>query len=300
MHMENSTGTVTRALQNYRMVFVWAPVSRCGTTLLQRLITSSREVFMFGEDRFFTRTVPQAMLAQTTVADSSAQARKKLEVGDYATWTAGVMPRHVEYIAALIKTFASICEAFETTAKAAGFPRFGTKLPQIHPQELAVIEKLLPRAKHVVLYRHVLDVLASQKSRLWVKTEADVREWTTKWTQGLHFALTHLAKAPNFSLLRYEDFIADRARSADFLCNFLELSSVDLAVFDQKVNTWVGREESGHGPNGYIAPKQLTDSEREAALAIARPVLGAAGYSDEPPPRPARAPEPTARAASAA
>jgi hypothetical protein len=295
--MENSIRTATRALQDYRAAFVWAPVSRCGTGLLQRLITSSREIFVFGEDRFFTRSVPQAMLAHTIVADTSKHAREKLEAGDYSGWSPGVLPRHEHYVAAMIHTFASICLAYQSTATAAGFPRFGTKLPQIHPDELAVIEKLLPRAKHVVIYRHVCDVLASQKARLWIKTENDLREWTARWTQGVHFALAKLAKSPNFLIVRYEDLLAERATAAERLCRFLEVGSLDLSVFDQKVNTWAGDEAKGHSPTQYIAPKRLTDAERAIALGIARPVLAAAGYSDDPPPRAAR---PAAASAPAA
>ena len=60
-------------MNSEKPVFIWAPAQRCGTGLLQRLVTSSKEVIVFGEDRFFTDNLPNLMLEHAEHAEQIAQ-----------------------------------------------------------------------------------------------------------------------------------------------------------------------------------------------------------------------------------
>ena len=55
-------------------VFIWAPVPRCGTGLLQRLVTSSRQVLVFGEDAFLVQVLPRSLLARHDARAETEQA----------------------------------------------------------------------------------------------------------------------------------------------------------------------------------------------------------------------------------
>ena len=85
-------------------VFIWAPAQRCGTGLLQRLITSSKEVIVFGEDRFLTDNLPNLMLEHAEHAEQIKQDTGKLASGDHSGWYPSALPNYEGYLDCLLYT----------------------------------------------------------------------------------------------------------------------------------------------------------------------------------------------------
>lgn len=261
-----------------RPVFIWAPVQRCGTGLLQRLIASSRDVLIYGEDLFFAQFLPRALLGRSLARTESQAAVTRLAAGDYSGWYPAALPNLEKYSAALISAFYSICNVYSQDAGKAGFPRWGCKLPAFESKEHAIIRSLLPRSKHVFIYRNIEDVLRSIKARKWLGSLDDVRRITSQWTLQTALVLDNARHDPGMLPLRYESLCADKEAQTGKLCDFLEIDNIDCAVFDHRVNTFPGSSANGFSKSQYIEPEKLSSDEIHVMRSIAGDLPRILGY----------------------
>lgn len=254
-------------------VFIWAPIARCGTTLLQRLITSSREVLVYGEDFLLARHLPMRLLEVAANEEDAELARGRLVGGDYAFWSPAAAPRTDLYSEAVLRSFVEVVLAYETSTREDGFPRWGVKHPEFTLEHLHVLRDVLPRSRHVCLYRRPEDALRSMKARRWFTCAAEAAGLARQW-KGAVGRMLELAADEDVLVLRYEDL----AREIDRLRRFLCVSALDRSVLEVKVNTFEGSEGEGHGRGEYIAPVELTEEERLSLEEIPAPLLEATGY----------------------
>ena len=261
-------------------LFIWSPVARCGITLLQRLVSSSREVLVYGENSFFLSLLPHAMLETQSNKKQAQDCLDRMVAGDFDFWTSNSNPSHEHYARALIDSFYSLVHAYEKSTTDLGISRWGVKSPIGSIEFHLLIAKLLPRAQHLYIYRHPEAVLRSQKARNWLPTLKNLQLQSEKWANHLNYFL-QIQDGPNHLVLRYEELLANQEAEAKKICEFLNISSVDMSTFDKKINTFVGPDELGYSPTGYIAPKPLTPEEFEAMVEIVRPIADAIGYSLE-------------------
>ncbi|MDP7034710.1 MAG: sulfotransferase, partial [Planctomycetota bacterium] len=159
-------------------------------------------------------------------------------------------------------------------------PRWGIKSPIGSIESHLLIAELLPRAQHLYIYRHPEAVLRSQKARNWLPTLKDIQRQSEKWANHLNY-IFQIQDRPNHLVLRYEELLANQEAGAKRICNFLKISSVDMNIFDKKINTFSGPNELGYSPTGYIAPKPLTPEEFEAMVEIVKPLADTIDYSLE-------------------
>jgi len=260
-------------------VFVWAPAARCGITLLQRLITSSREVLAFGEMGLLTRHLPAAILDVSSVADESREAREKLVAGDYNFWASAALPHTDLLVDACLRSFYTVVAAHDRSARAEGFPRWATKLPGVLPLNThQIIAKLLPRSRHVWMTRHLEAVLRSYKSRGWLKNLMEVAKVSATWVRSMDQVL-QLPDDGRTLVLRHEDLVSDPGTHVERLRAFIGVASLDASILDHRVNTFRGAANEGHSPDQYIRPSELTAEERATVTQIAGAHLDRLGYS---------------------
>ena len=98
-------------------IFIWAPTQRCGTGLLQRLVTSSKEVLVFGEDKFLTDQLPKLMIEHAELDNDIKDSTSKLASGNYDGWFPSALPFYEDYIEALANSFKLMADAYSSTAK---------------------------------------------------------------------------------------------------------------------------------------------------------------------------------------
>jgi len=251
-------------------VFIWAPTQRCGTGLLQRLVTSSREVLVFGEERHLTLELPAQMLhCARPMADQSAL-REKLASGDPSGWYVHVYPPAAAYQNTLIRNFRNLVTLYADSAQEHGFGRWGTKYPRFQVREALVLSKLLPEARHLFVYRDIVDVLKSVKARGWLPRPEASATYCTQWAQGIQSALGTVRDNPRFHIIRYEDLTAQPEAHLTQLSRFLGVRGMDGAVFSHRPNTPQGQ---------YTPPQPLTAAELAAVQPIAGSVRSALGYT---------------------
>ncbi|MFT4975158.1 MAG: hypothetical protein ACI8S6_001045 [Myxococcota bacterium] len=251
-------------------VFIWAPTQRCGTGLLQRLVTSSREVLVFGEDRHIALDLPGQLLHCSRPLTDQSALRERLASGDLEGWYVHVYPPADAYRVSLIQNFNTLAALYTETARSHGFSRWGTKYPDFQLNEAQVLSKLLPGARHLFIYRDIVDVLRSVKARGWLTSPQVAVQYARQWVRGVNQALSNLVGDERFHMIRYEDLVARPGAHLPDLAAFLGVSALDARVFSHRTNA----------PSGYTAPLALTPAELAAADRIARPLRDMLGYTE--------------------
>jgi len=242
-------------------VFIWAPAQRCGTGLLQRLITSSKEVIVFGEDRFFTDNLPNLMLEHAEHAEQIKQDTGKLASGDHSGWYPSALPNYEGYLDALAGAFQLVVNVYQKSSIELGYVRWGTKLPYAGSGQVQAINTLLPHSKHLYIYRNIFDVMRSIKARKWVESKESFRLVCNNWINSIRQNVDNHGNCEWFHFLSYENLIGDPKIESEKIQKFLGLNDLDQKVFDHKVNTFVGEQAEGHSESQYVKPGKLTTFE---------------------------------------
>lgn len=263
-------------------IVVTAPTARNGVTLVQRLLNSSRQVMVYGENLALVDLLPgllieMAMLHQRDQTGSEAD-RQRVRDGDSEFWSSGLRPRSAYLASQAMQSFYQLVAVYERSSREDGFARWGIKNPMARPQTLQWMSQLMPACRSVFIYRNPLDAAASGKARRFLKTPACFAGFGRKWAANFRGAMS--GPRQSVHVIRYETLLSDRREQVAALEAFTGLTGIDPAVLDKKINTFSGVEANGHSPTQYIAPSPLTPEETRALLAGLGDVLDAAGYAD--------------------
>ncbi|MFB6374430.1 MAG: sulfotransferase, partial [Bradymonadaceae bacterium] len=160
-------------------VFIWAPSPRCGSTLLQRLITSSGEVLVCGEDRLNFEHLPTSLsLAKAGEADANGgseadgKARKewleerleRLANGEPDVYPIDAIPAE-KHIALSQKQLAEAARMYQSVAEEYGYSRWGIKPTVAKPGAIRGLNYFFPNSRHVFIYRNIYDCFRSMKGQ---------------------------------------------------------------------------------------------------------------------------------------
>jgi hypothetical protein len=246
-------------------LIVTAPVIRSGTTLLQRLLCSSRRALIFGEKcaddlDLFLNLYAFKVREYGYHKQRYAQGLQRVLAGDVNDWIPDLMPDVEGYLAALGRSaFAGVtyCRSY---ALRAGRPVWGFKYPGWKPPTVRLLRTVMPQARFIFLYRDIIDCLRSAKAQDAVSSLPEVRDFCQTWAEGLRDALD-LAGDPALLVLRYEELLADPAAALARIGCFSGLADMDPAVLEHKINTWRGEDYLAQQRDGYTPPSELTAGE---------------------------------------
>jgi hypothetical protein len=264
-------------------ILVVGPTTRCGTSLLQRLLNSTGEVVIYGENFSLMQTVPDIIRNQQRGADGK---RKVIGIArdmvrqrvDFEA--SSLFPDFDGYIRAWRAAFDGLVRFYREDAARLGFARWGLK-HQIRAQSsFALLPKLLPEARYVMIYRDLLAVARSAKAR-WpddFKGADDYRRFGRNWQDNVH-TMRGFA-GDNFLLFRYEDFVADPGPHLERLERFVGFEGIDREVMTRKINDQPAYEldRGKAGAADYREPARLTGEEIELLLADSAALYRELGY----------------------
>jgi hypothetical protein len=258
-------------------ILITSPTARCGTTFVQRLLSTSKNAFFYGE------AVADQMRTLTTwlwgLMTDLETAHEKLDAdyaraigGDLSAWKPGLTPPTAVMLKAWVETYYQFPTVLTEHAASIGRPIWGAKAPAYPRDTLKAVLRLLPQAKIIYLFRHLDDVVRSSRARRFVTTDAEVAALCADWARNMS-EVSQLAQDERVLFVKYEDMIAQRADYVRLLELFTGAEEIDPRVFDVKVNTFEGEEVHGHAKGQYIAPAPLTPTDREAIAEHAGPIL---------------------------
>ncbi|HEX8304538.1 MAG TPA: sulfotransferase [Jatrophihabitans sp.] len=220
-------------------LLVLAAGQRCGSTLVQRLLSSHPEVLIWGEH--------------------AGQLRQILAVGErLGSWTAelGQLGRlgyarsgHQSFMANMTPEAAHIDEAvraftktlFAAPAAAMGRPIWGFKEVRYGLPEAVALHRLFPGCRVVHIVRDPRDILRSLE--VWERanwSRSDTEVAVGDWIRVADSFWSATADLPPWVLrMRYEDLIADPMRWSSRIAEHcgLDADLFDPGVFDRRIHS---------------------------------------------------------------
>lgn len=251
------------SIQQTPVIFITAPTARNGITLLQRLINSTRQAVVYGENVHLVHQLPtlvhQSVEAHQTLGAKLDDTLRRFQAGDTEFWSSALHPGTEPMMMASFQWFYHALSVYDGKSKAMGFARWGVKNPMLCPQMIDRLAALLRQAKFLFIVRNPYDVARSAKARRFYADEAALREMMRQWRQ--HTEHVRKTNAAHTLVIDYEPFVADPKPMLAKIEQFTGLSGINADVMRRKINTFFGSAEQGHAPSGYIAPATLTDAE---------------------------------------
>ncbi len=269
--------TVANRYLQLAPVIVTSPTARCGTTLVQRLLTTSDNAFVYGEEvGHQIRTVTVWLIGLLRHFDRAHPGMnadfERALAGTLADWRPGLTAPAEVMRAAWTETFYQLPSALSEFSRSVSRPVWGFKFPSYDRDTLKAFLSLMPRARVIYLIRNVCDALSSAKARRFVIGEEDTGRFCAVWAKNMR-EIVELGLDQRVLFVKYEDLLARPEEHLQLLAQFTGAQGIDPKAFDLKVNTFEGAEAEGFSPTQYIAPEPLTESDRAIIMAKAGPVL---------------------------
>jgi hypothetical protein len=264
-------------------LIVTAPVIRSGTTLLQRLLCSSRQALIYGEMsaqdlEFFLNLYTFKVQEYTYHKQMYAAGLGRILQGDVNDWIPDLMPDIDEYLAAMSQSaFAGIIYCREYAAKVRR-PLWGFKHPGWKPPMIRLLRAVTPKSRFIFIYRDVIDCLKSAKAQQAINSHQEVHEFCQAWVEGVEYLL-NLGDDPAVLVLRYEELVSEPETALVRIAEFSGVDDMNPAVLQRKINAWTGEDYVAQARNGYTPPAELTEVEMQIVEATTS-ALRASLYAD--------------------
>jgi len=274
---------IAQLVNQMQPVFVVAPTARNGVTLVQRLLNSSRQIVVYGENLDFMDRMPKlvhsTVQTHTTNGPHIAEARQKFLKQTTEFWTSNLWPDTQTFMMIAFEAFYKAALLYQQQTQQDGISRWGVKNPLTEPQMIERLTVLMKGAKFVFIYRSLFDVARSAKARQFIKNETELRNYGVQWAHNLTTVLN--AKWGHVQIIRYEDLLSEPDAHIQQLEQFAGISGIDRSVMDRKINTFTGQTENGMSPTGYIPPADLTSKEQTILREAAGSALQLGGYAED-------------------
>ncbi|MGB8648894.1 MAG: sulfotransferase [Anaerolineae bacterium] len=247
-------------------LIVTAPVIRSGTTLLQRLLCSSRTTLIYGELaaqdlEFFLN------LYMVRVQEYSYNRRvhtRNLEqalTGNVNDWIPDLMPDIDEYLAALGRAaFAGVAYCRDCALRL-GRPVWGFKYPGWKPPFIRLVRTLMPRARFIAITRELGACVRSAKAQRPFDSLFEAQDFCRAWAEGMDY-WRGAGGDPAALVLSYEELTAAPAATLHRLAAFAGVDDIKPEVLGRKINAWTGGGPA-QAHNGYAPPAELTGAEQQ-------------------------------------
>jgi hypothetical protein len=247
-------------------VVVTSPTTRCGTTLVQRLLSASDNALVYGEEignqfNILTRLFLNEIGECERSGEVADETFRRVLTGTLEDWRPGVTPPTDIRLRAWTHTYYQLPSALAEFGASIGRPVWGFKWPGCRIEMARGFLAVMPATKVVYVIRNLADALKSAKARRFVKTSQDAEGFCAQWATHME-AFQSLCRDDRVLFLRYETLVEERKAQVEALETFTGTINIRPDEFDIRVNTFAGQESDGHAPGQYIEPAPLTDEER--------------------------------------
>jgi hypothetical protein len=229
----------TAAPPSARPILVLASGQRCGSTLVQRLLSSHPEVLVWGENGGHLGDVLRDSRAlQLWDWGVSRPAREVYDEGGHQSWMANLLPPP-EMVADAARAY--LDTLFAAPAAARGRPRWGLKEVRFGLEDAEGIRELHPGTRVVHLTRDPRKVLVSlaawEEQQGWWRRSMTQRA-VTRWREVNESFLDHRDGSDWVLSRRLEDIVADPGRFTEEVARFFDLdpAALDGSVFDRPLH----------------------------------------------------------------
>ncbi len=190
-------------------VIILSPTARNGITLIQRLLNSSRQIIIYGENSILMNYLPMLVYTQIEIqthAEAITTARNRFLEQNEDFWTSNLVPDMEPLVAMSHGWYYDLVKHYAACSKVYGYERWGIKSPMESISTFDRARELLPDAKIIFLYRNLYDVLCSAKARRFILSGHQFMQYIRDWIRHVeHISNQDMRK---IFVLRYEDLLA--------------------------------------------------------------------------------------------
>ncbi len=267
-------------------VIVVGPTTRCGTSLLQRALNSTRKIVIYGENFTFMQKYPDMLRGFDKMLEAKRRnikaSRDMLLSGEDFEGSA-LFPDYDKYAAAVRQGFFGIARLYRTDAAELGFGRWGIKHQIRDQRSFEIVPQVMTRALFIFIYRELLAVARSAKAR-WpgdFKGPDDYRRFGDNWARNIRLAQS--LASDRFTLIRYEEFVADPELYLKKIEKLTGIAGIDRSVMTRRINAnpLTDRDVRGTGNGTYRNPSELSNAEIGLLMTEARDTYRALRYESD-------------------
>lgn len=253
-------------------ILVTSPTSRSGTTLIQRLITSSDNGICYGENtggrlHQLCEFAHHELLIIQENEDRLKLVWDNIQNGDFDFWMVALDLPDDYNKHALVGAVTFYRQHHDEATQSANKEVWGAKLPKLHFSEIVKMADLISDLKCIYIYRNAIDVIKSQKTRRWITSKQKLIDACNEWVENTQVIAA--LKKNDFQnqpemlhVIRYEDLISNREHVIEGLERFAGIHGVKSEVIDTKINTWFPKSKDDMTPAvTYREPASLTQGE---------------------------------------
>lgn len=181
---------------HHQPIFIFSSLWCSGSTLLQRFITATGEVLVWGETGGAPNTIAEATCQKFTAGPKDAHT---------GLWTANLSPPYADadIRTGVLNLFDSL---YRQRAQDLGYPRYGFKETRHDLGTTRQLQPLFPDARFVFLIRNPLDAILSIKRRIWMGQpagHATLKYYADHWrTRAMQYRQTDFGLALHHAGLR--------------------------------------------------------------------------------------------------
>lgn len=246
-------------------VLVTSPTVRSGTTLLQRLLCSSPDALVYGEEIGKDLDLQLQIFSSRKLVYAHSRQRfaaslERVLAGDTDDWILDLMPGIDGYLDALHRGAFAGLEHCRQQAAAAGRAVWGFKYPGWPPHLTRQLFDHLPGTRVVFLVRDLADTARSAKAWGAIASEHDLQALCAQWAQGVAF-MQQWQRDHAVLVLSFEALVAEPGPVLAQLQDFLGVAGIDPRVLERRINNLTEGLDTRHAHPGYLAPAPLTAAE---------------------------------------
>lgn len=246
-------------------ILLTSPTIRCGTTLLQRLLCSSSNAVIYGEEigkdlELQLQIFTSRKMIYTHSRHRFSSSLERVMQGDTKDWIPDLMPDIDGYLEALHQASFAPLSYCQKHAKQHGRELWGFKYPGWQPHLIRMLFDAMPGTSAIYIYRHLADCVRSAKAWGELQNETETQQFCAHWADHMAFMQQWQDSRPVL-MLRYEDLIKNPGHAIERLCNFLPFMEIKREVLQHKINNMTEGFDTRHDHNEYIEPAGLTERE---------------------------------------
>lgn len=230
-------------MSNDTPIFITSPVQRCGTTLIQRLLSSSSNTLIFGESIANDLHIFGSLYQNKQLMIGGAhnawrdQQLKEVLAGEVNAWIPDLLPEREAYLENYKKALLNFTNFLASYVKEQGRTQWGCKLPAWPIPQLDYLLGQIPGAKLIYIHRDLEECVISARTINMCLEEQGTQQFRQMYAFQQAEAERRLKKE-NVLWIDYQELVNEPAGVLAKLEQFTGAKNIDASVMEHKIGNY--------------------------------------------------------------